>query len=111
MFEFIHEAIWALGGLTGLEEMIFPILMAVTLLVFLFIGMPVAIALAAAGFLWAYLGGEFALFNLLPARIFGIMENETLMSIPLFVFMGVCPPSAPLGQIELIAQERISGSS
>ena len=89
MFEFIHEAILALGELTGLEDMIFPILMALTLLVFLFIGMPVAIALAAAGFLWAFLGNEFGLFSLLPARIFGVMENQTLMSIPLFVFMGV----------------------
>ena len=89
MFEFIHEAILALGDLTGLEDMIFPILMALTLLVFLFIGMPVAIALAAAGFLWAFLGNEFGLFSLLPARIFGVMENQTLMSIPLFVFMGV----------------------
>ena len=89
MFEFIYEAILALGDLTGLEDMIFPILMALTLLVFLFIGMPVAIALAAAGFLWAFLGDEFGLFSLLPARIFGVMENQTLMSIPLFVFMGV----------------------
>ena len=89
MFEFIHEAILALGDLTGLEDMIFPILMALTLLGFLFIGMPVAIALAAAGFLWAFLGNEFGLFSLLPARIFGVMENQTLMSIPLFVFMGV----------------------
>lgn len=89
MFEFVHDAIWALGDLTGLEDMIFPILMGATLFLFLFIGMRVAIALAAAGFLWAFLGDEFTLFNLLPERIFGVMENQTLMSIPLFVFMGV----------------------
>ena len=66
MFELVNDAIWALGDLTGLEGMIFPILMGATLLLFLFIGMPVAVALAAAGFLWAFLGDEFALFDLLP---------------------------------------------
>ncbi len=89
MFDLVHDAIWALGDLTGLEDMIFPILMGLTFFLFLFIGIPVAISLAAAGFLWAFLGGEFALFKLLPERIFGVMENQTLMSIPLFVFMGV----------------------
>ena len=89
MFELVHDAIWALGDLTGLEDMIFPVLMGLTLFLFLFIGIPVAIALAAAGFLWAFLGDEFALFNLLPQRIFGVMENQTLLSVPLFVFMGV----------------------
>ena len=89
MFEFVYEAILALGELTGLEEMIFPILMGANLFVFLFLGVPVAVAFAVTGFLWAFVGNEFGLFSLLPARIFGVMENQTLMSIPLFVFMGV----------------------
>jgi tripartite ATP-independent transporter DctM subunit len=55
----------------------------------LFIGFPVAIALAASGLLFGYLGFGALLFNLLPQRIFGLMENYTLMAIPLFVFMGV----------------------
>ena len=89
MFEFVYEAILALGELTGLEEMIFPILMGANLFVFLFLGVPVAVALAVTGFFWAFVGNEFGMFSLLPARIFGVMENQTLMSIPLFVFMGV----------------------
>jgi tripartite ATP-independent transporter DctM subunit len=55
----------------------------------LFIGFPVAIALATSGLLFGYLGFGALLFNLLPQRIFGLMENYTLMAIPLFVFMGV----------------------
>ncbi|MFQ6017705.1 MAG: TRAP transporter large permease subunit [Kiloniellaceae bacterium] len=55
----------------------------------LFIGFPVAIALAVAGLLFGYLGFGMDLFNLLPLRIYGLMENYTLMAIPLFVFMGV----------------------
>jgi tripartite ATP-independent transporter DctM subunit len=55
----------------------------------LFIGFPVAIALATSGLLFGYLGFGALLFNLLPQRIFGLMENYTFMAIPLFVFMGV----------------------
>ncbi|HEC90237.1 MAG TPA: TRAP transporter large permease subunit [Alphaproteobacteria bacterium] len=69
--------------------MIFPILMGIFLLFLLFIGIPVAVSLAASGFLFAYLSGNFSLFNLLPIRIFGVVNNQTLMSVPLFVFMGV----------------------
>ncbi|MCH7795058.1 MAG: TRAP transporter large permease subunit, partial [Proteobacteria bacterium] len=55
----------------------------------LFIGFPVAIALATSGLVFGYLGFGALLFNLLPQRIFGLMENYTFMAIPLFVFMGV----------------------
>ena len=48
-----------------------------------------AVALATSGFLFAFLAGEFPLFNLLPIRIFGVVDNQILMAIPLFVFMGV----------------------
>lgn len=53
------------------------------------IGVPVAIGIALSGFVFGFLGfGDF-LFNLLPARIYGVVTNYTLMAIPLFVFMGV----------------------
>ncbi len=55
----------------------------------LFIGIPVGIALAVSGLFFGYLGFGMTLFNLLPVRIFGLMENYTLMAIPLFVFIGV----------------------
>jgi tripartite ATP-independent transporter DctM subunit len=55
----------------------------------LFIGVPVSIALAASWLLFGFLGFGALLFNLLPQRIFGLMENYTFMAIPLFVFMGV----------------------
>ncbi|MCH7865457.1 MAG: TRAP transporter large permease subunit [Proteobacteria bacterium] len=69
--------------------MIFPVLMGLFLFFLLFLGIPVAVALATSGFLFAFLAGEFPLFNLLPIRIFGVVDNQTLMAIPLFVFMGV----------------------
>jgi tripartite ATP-independent transporter DctM subunit len=52
-------------------------------------GVPVAITLAVTGFVFGYIGFGATLFNLLPARIFGVTSNYTLIAIPLFVFMGV----------------------
>ena len=72
-----------------MEGEILAILMALGFFVLLFIGFPVAIALAASGLLFGYLGFGMGLFNLLPLRIYGLMENYTLLAIPLFVFMGV----------------------
>ena len=51
--------------------------------------MPVALTLAVCGFVFGYLGFGPILFNLLPARIYGVTANYTLIAIPLFVFMGV----------------------
>lgn len=53
------------------------------------VGIPVAISLAVSGFLAGYIGFGPMLFNLMPARLFGVVTNYTLLAIPLFVFMGV----------------------
>jgi len=72
-----------------MENETLAILMGLSFFGLLFIGIPVAIALATAGLFFGYLGFGMTLFNLLPLRIFGLMENYTLMAIPLFVFIGV----------------------
>ncbi len=72
-----------------MENEVLAVLMGLSFFVLLFIGFPVAIALAAAGLFFGYFGFGMTLFNLLPQRIFGLMENYTLMAIPLFVFIGV----------------------
>ena len=51
------------------------VLMLVAFFVLLLIGIPVAITLATAGFVFGYLGFGSTLFNLLPARIFGVVSN------------------------------------
>ena len=53
------------------------------------VGIPVAISLAVSGFIAGYIGFGPMLFNLMPARLFGVVTNYTLLAIPLFVFMGV----------------------
>ncbi len=58
-------------------------------LALMMIGVPVAIALAVSGFVAGYLGFGGMLFSLLPARLYGVVTNYTMLAIPLFVFMGV----------------------
>ena len=57
--------------------------------VLLMLGVPVGITLAASGFVFGFLGFGETLFNLLPARIYGVAANYQWLAIPLFVFMGV----------------------
>ncbi len=52
-------------------------------------GVPVGLTLATTGFVFGWLGFGTGLFNLLPARIYGIVTNYQWLAIPLFVFMGV----------------------
>jgi tripartite ATP-independent transporter DctM subunit len=68
---------------------ILAILMLVAFFVLLMAGVPVAITLATTGFVFGVLGFGTTLFNLLPARIYGVVANYQWLAIPLFVFMGV----------------------
>ena len=73
---------------------IIPILLIVLICAALLLGYPVAFTLAGTSILFALLGITMDffdpnLFKTLPMRIFGIMNNQTLLAVPLFVFMGV----------------------
>jgi tripartite ATP-independent transporter DctM subunit len=68
---------------------ILAILMLVAFFGLLMAGVPVAITLATSGFVFGFLGFGTTLFNLLPARIYGVVANYQWLAIPLFVFMGV----------------------
>ncbi len=65
------------------------ILMLVAFFALLMLGVPVALTLATTGFVFGFLGFGAGLFNLLPARIYGVVANYQWLAIPLFVFMGV----------------------
>ena len=72
---------------------IIPLLLLVLVCMALLLGYPVAFTLAGVSLLFAFLGsitGFFdpAIFKSIPIRIFGIMNNVTLLAVPLFVFMG-----------------------
>src|SRR5438128_11670803 len=77
-----------------------PIMFA-SLVVFLLLGYPVAFSLAAVGIIYFIVGVELAplshgeinlywpLLQSLPERLFGIMNNDVLLAIPFFTFMGL----------------------
>lgn len=71
-----------------------PLLMFAAICAALMLGYPVAFTLAGVSMLFAGAGivsGHFepALLHALPNRLFGTVNNTTLIAVPLFVFMGV----------------------
>ncbi|MBN8979099.1 MAG: TRAP transporter large permease subunit [Rhizobiales bacterium] len=69
-------------------------IMFVALVVFLLLGYPVAFSLGAVGLLFAFIGIELGQFHpnflqALPERVYGVMNNDTLLAIPFFTFMGL----------------------
>jgi TRAP-type mannitol/chloroaromatic compound transport system permease large subunit len=69
-------------------------LMFAGLFIFLLSGIPVAFGLAATGLFFAFIGIEAGMFGsnmlqALPLRVFGIMQNDTLLAIPFFTLMGI----------------------
>ncbi|APW42240.1 TRAP transporter large permease [Rhodoferax saidenbachensis] len=64
------------------------------LILFLLMGFPVAFSLGACGLFFGFVGVELgvlpeALLQALPLRLFGIMQNDTLLAIPFFTLMGL----------------------
>ena len=73
------------------------------MIVFLFLGFPVAFSLTFTGFFFGglavalgYLRPDF--IDILPLRIWGTMTNFTLLAVPLFVFMGVALEKSGLAE-------------
>ncbi len=69
-------------------------IMFVSLVVFLLLGYPAAFSLAAVGLLYALIGIELGQFTpdflqAMPERVYGVMNNDTLLAIPFFTFMGL----------------------
>ena len=72
----------------------FCFLLFLILAILLIAGYPVALTLAGVSILVGLAGYALDLFpiillNVLPNRIFGIISNETLIAVPLFIFMGI----------------------
>ena len=71
-----------------------PLLLFAAIFAALLAGYGVAATLAGVALLFAFLGAAFGVFDLsdlgfLPSRLFGIVTNQTLIAVPLFVLMGV----------------------
>jgi len=79
--------------------------------VFLLSGFPVAFTLAGTALVFAAIGtynGTFdsAFLEALPNRLYGIMINQVLLAVPLFVFMGVMLERSKIAEnlLETMAQ-------
>jgi tripartite ATP-independent transporter DctM subunit len=72
---------------------IIPLILLLLICSALLIGYPVALTLAGVSILFALICVPFEIFDptifkSIPIRIFGIMNNMTLLAVPLFIFMG-----------------------
>lgn len=70
------------------EPQMLAMMMLASFFFLLLAGIPVAITLAVTGFVFGFIGFGDTLFNLLPARIFGVVTGYQWLAIPLFIFMG-----------------------
>ncbi|MCS6969301.1 MAG: TRAP transporter large permease subunit [Cytophagales bacterium] len=65
------------------------LLLFLALFALLLLGFPVAFTLAGVSIIFGLFTFGLELFNLLPMRIYGTMNNYVLIAVPLFVYMGV----------------------
>jgi len=91
------------------------LLLFVAVIAVLLAGFPVAFTLGGTALIFAGIGvltGDFngALLSGLPNRVFGIMTNETLVAVPLFVFMGVTLERAQIAEELLETLSSLFGS-
>jgi len=91
-----------------------PLLMFLAVCLALMLGYPVAFTLGGVALAFAgagvLLGGfDPTLLNALPNRLYGIMENQTLLAVPLFVLMGVTLEKSKVAENLLNAMSRLFG--
>jgi tripartite ATP-independent transporter DctM subunit len=72
------------------------VLMLIALLAGIFVGFPIAFTLIILGLLFGYVGFGDTVFYLMLYQFFQVMREQTLASVPLFVFMGLLLEQAGL---------------
>ncbi|HSZ64649.1 MAG TPA: TRAP transporter large permease subunit [Xanthobacteraceae bacterium] len=100
--------------MTALSDML-AVAMVAAVCVLLPIGYPVALTLGGVSLGFAALGAASGLMNLallgaLPERIYGVMTNEVLLAIPLFIFMGVMLERSRIAEQLLETMARLFGA-
>lgn len=80
-----------------------PLLMFVVVCLVLMAGYPVAFSLAGTALLFALIGNatghfDIAFLHALPNRLYGTIDNTTLIAVPLFVLMGVMLEKSKLAE-------------
>src|SRR5215468_6851154 len=98
----------------GLPELL-AILMVVAVCGLLMAGYPVAFTLGGVALAFAVIGDalgvmQLSLLGALPPRVFGVMTNEVLLAIPLFILMGVMLERSRIAEELLETMGRLFGS-
>ncbi len=102
-------------GFEWLSAEILAFIMFGAALAALLAGYPVALTLGGVAVVFALFASQLGLLNigilnLFPSRIFGVMRNEALVAVPLFVFMGVMLEKSELAARLLETAGRLFGS-
>jgi tripartite ATP-independent transporter DctM subunit len=90
------------------------VLLVVAVCALLMAGYPVAFTLGGAALAFALVGDlfgvmRFSLLGALPPRVFGVMTNEVLLAIPLFILMGVMLERSRIAEDLLETMGRLFG--
>ena len=94
---------------------LFILLLFVCLILALLSGFPVALAIGGSAFLVATIASYFGVYDMvmmgaIPGRIYSVMTNETLVAIPLFVFMGAVLERSRIAENLLTTMSHLFGS-
>ncbi len=92
-----------------------PLLLFLAVFIVLLLGYPVALSLAGTALIAAFIGNlagvfDFTFLYAMPNRLFGIISNQTLIAVPLFVLMGVTLEKTRIAEQLLDAMSRAFGS-
>ncbi len=90
------------------------ILLVIALIVGIIMGYPVSFTLTGVAALFAFLGYAFGVFDMsllgaLAQRVFGLLTNDVLIAIPLFVLMGVVLEKSRIAEDLLETMGRLFG--
>ncbi len=91
-----------------------PLLMFAVVFLALLAGYSVAPTLGGVALLFAFVGGSADIFDLntlgfLPSRLYGIMTNQTLLAVPLFIMMGITLERTRIAETLLESMARLMG--
>jgi tripartite ATP-independent transporter DctM subunit len=81
-------------------------------LILLLVGVPVAFSFGGVAMMFAFFTPDigFDVFNVLSFRIYGIMSNQTLMAVPLFIMMGLILEKSGMAEKLLLSMSALFGS-
>ena len=91
---------------------ILAILFVLFTFLFLLSGIPVAFILSGSSLIFAFIGIYFEVFDssfllAIPSRIYGIMINQNLIAVPLFIFMGLILEKTKIAEQLLLAMNML----